>query len=135
MKTKTKKAPVQKGKTLNFLLASLKGGLVAVLAAFVLIVIFALIIKLTNLPESWFQPITQVIKGVALIIGICSAMKGNDLSLLTGTLAGIIFTLLAFTLFSFIDDGFNFGLNLLFDILFGAGGGTLVALMCKIAKK
>ncbi len=135
MKAKAHKNSADRGKTLNFILSSIKGGLVSVLAAFVLIVIFALVIKLTNLSEEWFQPVTQVIKGIALIIGICSAMKGEKPSVFIGTLAGIIFTLLAFTLFSVIDDGFNFSLNLIYDLLFGAGGGTLIALMCKIAKK
>ncbi|MGN0748587.1 MAG: TIGR04086 family membrane protein [Christensenellales bacterium] len=101
-------------------LTVLKGSLIALSVSLVSILIFAFFIKYVAVPTSAIKPINQVIKGLSLFIGTFIALKKIDkMGLINGLLIGLIYTILAFVVFSILDGHFEFTKSLVNDLLFG----------------
>lgn len=123
--------------TLNpFVGCIIKGTLVALCVSLSLILIFAFLLKFTNIPDSAIAPINQVIKGVSIFLGVFLGLrKAKELGLVSGLLIGLVYTLLAFVVFSILAGGFSFNLTLLTDMLFGAVIGAICGIICVNIKK
>jgi putative membrane protein (TIGR04086 family) len=107
-------------------LAIVKGSLVALVISLVCILFFAFIIKLFGLTDGWIKPINQVIKAVSILIGVFFGLKkDNKNGLVKGLLIGLVYTILAFVVFSILNGGFDFDKTLLTDVLFGAIMGAI----------
>lgn len=118
--------------TLNII----KGAFWGVAFSLVCILIFAFILKYTTVSESIIQPINQVIKGISILIAcwvVGKNIKNNGW--LWGMVTGLIYTTLAFLIFSILDGSFNFGITLLNDIIFGALGGAIAGIICISLRK
>ena len=85
----------------------------------VLILVFALLIRFVNIPDSFISPINQIIKVICIFLGCFISLKKTNKGFIKGMFIGLIFTVLAFLVFSFIAGTFNFNLSILLDILFG----------------
>ena len=97
----------------------IKGSLVAVSISLVLILIFALIIKFLNVPENFIMPINQIIKIVSIFIGCFTALKTyKQKGLITGVIIGLMYTTLAFLIFSILGGTFTLNLSFFVDCLF-----------------
>ena len=128
IKTLDKKSSV----TLNII----KGAFWGVAFSLVCILIFAFILKYTTVSESIIQPINQVIKGISILIAcwvVGKNIKNNGW--LWGMITGLIYTTLAFLIFSILDGSFNFGITLLNDIIFGSLGGAIAWIICISLRK
>lgn len=113
-----------------------KGSLCALCISLVLILVFAFLLKFTNIPESAITPINQVIKGVSIFFGVFIGLrKIKELGLFSGLLIGFIYIMLAFVIFSILNGGFSFDLTLLTDIIFGAVIGGICGIICVNIKK
>ncbi|MCL2540345.1 MAG: TIGR04086 family membrane protein [Firmicutes bacterium] len=125
------------GKSGGFLLGVIKGSAYAVIVSLVCILLFAVIIKYTAIPEAWIQPVNQVIKGLSVLIGAWAAAKKiKSNGWLMGLLIGLVYTILAFLVFSILDGEFRFTLNILNDLLFGGIMGLIAGiLMVNIIKR
>lgn len=114
----------------------IKGTLIALCVSLVLILIFAFLLKFTNIPDSAVKPINQVIKGASVFIGVFVGMKKiKELGLVSGLLIGICYTILAFLVFSLLGGSFVLDLTLLTDIVFGAIIGAICGIICVNLKK
>ena len=135
MKLKAKKSSIKLPK--NALLFSVaKGALVAVCVSLVLVLLFAFLLKFTNIPESAIKPVNQVIKGLSILIGVFVGLKrSKELGLVSGLLIGFIYTIVAFIIFSILGGIFAFDLTFLTDILFGAVMGAICGIICVNLKK
>ena len=132
------KAKTQKLKSFDnpFLMGILKGTLIALCVSLSLILIFAFLLKFTNIPDSAITPINQVIKGVSIFLGVFIGLKkAKELGLVSGLLIGLIYTLLAFIVFSILAGNFTFNLTLLTDMIFGAVIGAICGIICVNIKK
>lgn len=134
-KSKTlKSAGGSKGVNLAGLIA--KGTLIALCLSLILVLVFAFLLKFTNIPDSIIYPINQVIKGVSIFLGVfISLKKSKELGLVSGLLIGFIYTILAFLVFSILSGSFSFDLTLLTDIVFGAIIGAICGIICVNIKK
>ena len=95
-----------------------KGSLIAVSVSLFLILIFAFLIKIFNIPDYLIKPINQVIKIISVFIGVLFALKKlPQKGLLSGMLIGVIYTILAFLIFSFLSGKFTFSFTILIDVL------------------
>ncbi len=124
LKFKKYKAPkikeLKDEKSTSIWLNILKGSLIALAVSLVLILIFAFFIKYIAVPTEVISPINQVIKGVSLLAGTFIALKKvNQMGLINGLLIGLLYTVLAFLVFSILDGNFQFTKALINDLLFG----------------
>lgn len=120
----------------NILLNGLKGSMLSVCVSLVLILIFAFVIKLTCMSDSLIKPINQVIKIVSILIGTMFIVKKvKEKGLLLGCVVGLLYSILAFVVFSILNGGFSFDWTLLVDVLFGIITGAICGVICVNAKK
>lgn len=135
MKLKAKKSSIKMPKN-AFVFSVAKGALVAVCVSLVLVLLFAFLLKFTNMPESTIKPVNQVIKGLSILIGVFVGLrKSKELGLVSGLLIGFIYTIVAFVIFSILGGVFAFDLTFLTDILFGAVMGAICGIICVNLKK
>lgn len=119
-----------------FLGGLIKGTLIALCLSLVLVLIFAFLLKFTSIPDSAISPINQVIKGVSIFLGVFLGLrKIKELGLVSGLLIGLIYTFLAFIVFSILAGGFTFNLTLVTDMVFGAVIGGICGIICVNIKK
>lgn len=135
MKLKAKKSSIKMPNN-AFVFSVAKGALVAVCVSLVLVLLFAFLLKFTNIPESTIKPVNQVIKGLSILIGVFVGLrKSKELGLVSGLLIGFIYTIVAFVIFSILGGVFAFDLTFLTDILFGAVMGAICGIICVNLKK
>ena len=136
MKLKTK-INIQSTKNRHPLIGFIaKGTLIALCTSLVLVLVFAFILKFTNISDSVINPINQVIKGVSIFLGVFVGLKKcKELGLVSGLLIGFIYTLLAFVVFSLLSGNFVFDITLLTDSVFGAVIGAICGIISVNIKK
>lgn len=120
----------------NGLLSVLKGVLVGLCASMLGILLFAFVLRFTNVSDKIISPVNQVIKGVSIFLGVFVALKKHKKSgLLNGLLIGFLFTIVAFLVFSLLDGAFCFDRTFLNDIVFGSIIGGICGIICVNLKK
>lgn len=108
----------------------LKGALIAVSISLILILLFAVLIKLTNIPDVAISPVNQVIKIISIFLGCFLCLKKlPQKGLVTGSFVGMLYTVLAFLIFSLLGGTFSFNLTLLSDIIFASIIGGICGIM------
>ena len=108
----------------------LKGSLIAVSISLILILLFAVLIKLTNIPDVAISPVNQVIKIISIFLGCFLCLKKlPQKGLVTGSFVGMLYTVLAFLIFSLLGGTFSFNLTLLSDIIFATIIGGICGIM------
>lgn len=134
-RSRTISAP-REHKDRSFLLAIIKGSLIALCISLVGILIFAFILKFASISDKAIRPINQIIKGVSVLIGVFVAMRKVDkMGLIGGLLIGLVYTMLAFVVFSILDGNFEFNLTLLNDLLFGGIMGAICGIIAVNVKR
>ena len=124
--TKTiKKAPF-----LTYFKCALKGAFISLVFTVAVILLFALIIKETGLADSAIAPVNQVIKIAAIIAASYFAVKGlHEKQWLCGAMAGVLFVLLSYLVFSLIEGIFGNVALLFSDMLMGLLIGMVFAII------
>lgn len=108
----------------------LKGSVTAVSITLVLILLFALLLRFTNISDKVIMPVNQVIKVVSIFFGVYSALKYHkEKGWVKGMLIGLTYSVLAFVVFAILSSSINFGLSTLLDIVFGAIVGGIVGVI------
>lgn len=134
-RSRTISAP-REHKDRSFLLAIIKGSLIALCISLVGILIFAFILKFASISDKAIRPINQIIKGVSVLVGVFVAMRKVDkMGLVGGLLIGLVYTILAFVVFSILDGNFEFNLTLLNDLLFGGIMGAICGIIAVNVKR
>lgn len=128
--TKTKKINFSSGFFQFF-----KAIFIALIVTFLSIIIFALIIKATNMPDKFIVPINLAIKSLSVIIGTIIWTKDKTGGLKKGLLFAIIFTTISFLIFSLLSKSFNLSLSLLLDYTFLIFVGIVVGILRVNSKK
>ncbi|MBQ8792392.1 MAG: TIGR04086 family membrane protein [Clostridia bacterium] len=114
----------------------LKGSVVALCCSLLLVLVFAFLLKFTNIPDSVISPINQVIKGISVFVGVFVGLKkSKELGLVSGLLIGFIYTTLAFFVFSLLAGSFCLDITLLVDMIFGGVIGAVCGIICINLKK
>ena len=103
----------------------LKATLVALIATFACIIIFAFVIKWCNLSDSIIAPVNLVIKGLSVFLGALILTKGSKKGLINGIVFALVYTLISFLLFSILSGEFSLGLGLVLDFCFSAVVGAI----------
>lgn len=118
-----------------------RGVSLAIIVCLAAVLIFALVIQFTGLPESVIMPVNQFIKVLAIFIGCFFSLRGSKgwlkgglVGLIAGGLVGLIAGGLTFLLFALLG-GFPSGLRILWDLLFCVGVGILSGIISVNLKK
>ena len=108
------------------LMAILKGSLIAVVVSLVGILFFAFIIKMFGITDEFLKPVNQIIKALSIFLGVFGGLKTyKEKGLVLGLVIGLVYTLLAFLVFSALNGNFKFDKSLLTDVLFGGIMGAI----------
>lgn len=103
-----------------------KSVIYAVTCSLMLILLFAILIWIINIPESFILPINQVIKVISLFVGCYIGLKNTKNGLINGFIIGAFYSVISFAIFSFLCNQFTLGLTTFTDILFS----TLIGSIC-----
>lgn len=113
----------------GIILSSIKGAIISLCVAMLLILMFAFIVKWASLEEGVINPINQIIKIVSIFFGVYGACKNCDKFFRKGLIVGGIFSVLSFVIFSMLNNFiFAFEPSLVWDILFS----TLIGGLCSV---
>lgn len=135
MKMKAKKLE-EKGAGRSIFLSIIKGSVIALCVSLVCVLLFAFCLKFTPLSEKLITPINQVIKGISIFLGVLLGLKKQkEMGLVSGLLIGLIYTFVAFLVFSALNRSFDFDRTLLNDTIFGAIIGGICGIICVNIKK
>lgn len=115
----------------------LRGAVIAVSTSLVLILVFALLINFFNISDNLILPINQVIKVVSIFIGsMCAFSRYNKSNgFIKGVLIGIIYTILAYLIFSILAGQLSFTLTSFTDMCFGGIIGGICGIIAVNTKK
>ena len=112
-----------------FVLKCIKALMVSLIITFACIIIFAFIIKWANLPDSVISPVNLAIKGISVFSGALILTKRSTKGIFKGFLFAIIYTLVAFTIFSSLAGEFVLGLGLISDFAFAGVVGAIAGIL------
>lgn len=92
----------------SFLLQSLKVGIFSLIFACVGVLVLALLAKLCNIPDKVLPIVNQVLKVIAIAIGVAISVK-DEKFLLKSLVGAVIYWVLSFTVFSLLGGQFHWG--------------------------
>lgn len=114
------------GKINDFWLGVIKGSLWAVSLSLISILIFAVIIRFTNISDSFIMPVNQIIKVFSILIGtFMSAKAYPQKGLKMGFFVGLIYSVLAYLIFSILSTRFSFSMTTIIDFVFASIIGAI----------
>lgn len=120
----------------GFFKCLLKGSLMALSISLILICIFAFVLRFCDISSDAIKPINQVIKIVSILIGCFYGLKkATEMGFITGFSIGILYTILAFVVFSILNGGFVFERTIINDLIFGGIAGAVAGIIAVNFKK
>lgn len=129
MNSSSKSETLSKTQGMQQWLGILKGTIYSITISLVLIVLFAIAIKIFDISQDFIIPINQVIKIVSLFFGCYIGLKGCDKGLIKGIVIGGLYSILSYIIFSFLCGMFHFGLTSVTDLIFGMLIGGLCGML------
>lgn len=107
-----------------------KGTAVSVGATVVLVIVFAVIIGLTDMEDSLIRIINQGIKVLAVFLGVYAAVeKGSDSAIRRGIVIGLVYMGVGLLLYALLSGQPMTVLSYLMDVLMGVAAGGLSGMM------
>ena len=114
----------------------IKTVVIAVLISMVLVLVFALIVKATDLDESAIGYVNQGIKIVSVLAAtLIGFKKGSKAGWLKGLIAGLLYVVTSFLVFAAISGNFSVGSLTWVDVLTGAVVGLICGIIAVNVKK
>lgn len=125
---------MQKAK-LNFsgLLSIIKCVLIGIIATLIGIVIFSVVLKFADLSSTIISYVNDIIKAFSIFIMVmCIKRKGEGNLLIRALIAGAMYALLSFVVFSILNGGFAFNMSFVYDLLFAIIVSAIVSVIINI---
>ena len=114
----------------------IKTVVIAVLVSMVLILVFALIMKATNISEDVASYVNVGIKIVSIAVGcLCGFRRGGKGGWLKGIVSGLLYVVTSFLVFSFISGSISLQNVTWLDFVTGAAVGTICGVLAVNVKK
>lgn len=113
-----------------------KSSLFGLVVSLIGTVVFAVILKFADIPTEAICYVNNVITALSIFVMVLMLKKSsNEKLLLKAVIAGIVYSLLAFVVYSILNGGFNFDLSFLFDLLFAVIVAVVVSIILKLFSK
>lgn len=119
----------------KFLFDVVKSTIIAVVASLVLILLFALIVNLTDVPDSVVSPVNQAIKVVSVLVGCLVGIREQRMGAFKGAIAGLLYTFLSTLLFGLISNNLRFNAMSLIDVALGIVIGAISGILSVNVRK
>lgn len=120
----------------SFVKSLIKGSLFALSISLIGICVFAFILRFIDISTDVIQPINQVIKFSSIILGVFIGLKNTkEMGLITGFLVGVLYTILAFLVFSLLNGCIALEPSFVNDIIFGGIAGAIAGVVAVNLKK
>ena len=118
---------------LNGLFKIVKCSLIGIVSTLIGIVIFAVVLKFSNLPLTFIKWVNDLIKIFSIFIMVMCIKRANgDRLMFKALFAGLIYSLLTYVIFSILNGDFVLGLSFLYDILFALIVSAIVSVIINI---
>ena len=126
----------EKSKKSGAILAIIKSCLFGLIVTLIGTVILAVILKFADIPNKIVSYLNDIIKAVSLFVVVLFLKKSSsDKLLLRAVIAGVVYWVLSFIIFSVLNGGFSFDLSILFDLLFAIIVSVVATIMFKLTSK
>ena len=117
-------------KAQNNLIKVIKGSIISILISLVMLLIFAIILTYTNIPETIIPTTIIIISAISILIGsVMSSMNIKKNGIINGGAVGAIYIFTIYMLSSIFIAGFNFNIKSLImlavSIIAGMIGGII----------
>jgi len=119
----------------QFLFDLLRGTVIAVLASLALVLIFALVVNLTDVPEVVIAPVNQAIKIISVLLGCLIGIKEKKQGVFKGALIGLTYTFLSILIFGLISNTIKFNAMSLIDVALGIVIGAISGVIAVNVRK
>ena len=129
---------MQKIKTLNFsgFLTILKCCLIGIVSTLIGTIIFAVTLKFTNLSSTFIYYINNVIKIFSIFIMImCLKRKVEGKLLIKSVVAGFLYAVLTFIIFSLLSGELVFNSSLIYDLIFSLVVSVISTIILNVASR
>lgn len=108
----------------------LKGSITAIILTLILLLIFAMLLTFTSIPESTINPVIITITAISILIGSSiSTLRIKKNGLLNGSFVGLIYIATIYLISSITGTGFSINLYsiimIVLSILAGMIGGII----------
>jgi len=114
----------------------LRGTLYGIVATLVMVLGFALVVRMTGLGSTTINVISQIIKVLSIFIAVRVALREmGKRGWVIGGVVGVIYTILIFFIFSIISSEFSITTGILFELLFATAIGMASALLLKMGRR
>ncbi|MBQ9117624.1 MAG: TIGR04086 family membrane protein [Clostridia bacterium] len=111
-----------------------KAVTVSLVLSVFLVAVYALILKVLPMADTAVTIVTQVLKSIALAVGVILFIKGEK-GLVKGAACGLLFSMLGYLTFAALGGGFSLSWLILLElILFVAVGGLLGVVAVNVKK-
>lgn len=119
--------------TTRYILEIVKAVIIATVASLLCVLLAAFVIKFFNLSTGSVPIINQVIRSLCVLLGCVISLRLPGNGWLRGIIAGFMYAVISFVVFSLIGGGFDFDLTLLNNtvngIVTGFTGGVIAMLI------
>ena len=129
---------MQKLKSINWsgFLSILKCCLIGIVVTLIGIVFFAIVLKFADLNSTVITAVNNIIKALAIFFMVFFLKKsGNGKLIVKALVAGLIYAVLSFLIFSIMNGGFVFNLSILYDLLFALIVSVIAAVILNLTRK
>ena len=116
--------------------AHIRGNLIAVILTLVAVLVFAFIVRAAGFTSGTVGMIAQIIKVVSIFLGVFIVLRRTSgRAWLHGAIVGLVYTVIAFFIFSIIDSNFSITSGLMLDALFALIVGVVSAVLLRLKKR
>ncbi len=99
-------------------------------------VVLAVVLKFADIPSKVVSYINDIIKALSIFFVVLVLKKSTDEKLLVrAVIAGAVYGLLSFVIFSILNGGFHFSLSILFDLIFAVVVAIVASIIFKLTSK
>ena len=121
---------------LSNVLIILKCCLIGIVATLIGIVAFAVVLKFADLNNTVVSWVNDIIKGASIFLVVFFLKRKFENGLLVKSIiAGVIYGLLTFIIFSILNGGFAFNMSIVYDLLFAVIVSAIAAVILNLVKK
>ncbi len=119
---------MQNERTFSGVFPIIKGAAIALALSLFLAVVFAAVLRVASLPQKAVYPVNQVIKILAVALGVFTAVRGEK-GWIKGSIIGLVYTALSYLTFSAIGGDFSLSWLIITELLAGVLTGTLCGMI------
>ena len=121
---------------LSSFLSILKACLIGLVVTLLGIVLFAIVLKFVDVSSNVIGYINDAIKAISLFVTVLIIKKANNGKLLLKSIvAGVIYAVLTFIIFSILNGQVVFNMSVLYDLLFSIITAIIVSVIVNLLNR